>query len=135
MRRKLAVGLTCMIVAAQFAACGGGGSSTPTAPTGPAATAPTITTQPAAVAGTVGSMVAFTVVASGTAPLTYQWQKNTTAIMGATAASYTTPALQIADDGAIFAVVVTNSAGSVTSTNAKLSVAAQSAGGPSLQMS
>lgn len=51
--------------------------------------------------------------------------------MGATAASYTTAALQIGDDGAMFAVVVTNSTGTVTSTNAKLTVTAQPASGPS----
>ena len=40
-------------------------------------------------------------VATGTDPLSYQWQKNGTAIAGATAASYTTPPLQIGDDGRI----------------------------------
>jgi outer membrane protein assembly factor BamB len=132
MSRKLAGGLSCIVVAALFAACGGGGStSNPTTPGGPTATAPTITTQPVNAAGTVGSTATFTVVAAGTAPLTYQWQKNGTAISGATAASYTTPALQIGDDGAMFAVVVTNSAGTVTSSSAKLSITAQPANGPS----
>lgn len=130
MNRKLTGGLTCLVVAVLFAACGGGGStSNPTTP--PAATAPAITTQPANAAGTVGSTVTFTVVASGTDPLTYQWQKNGAAVSGATAASYATPALQIGDDGAMFAVVVTNSAGTVTSSSAKLSVTAQPASGPS----
>src|SRR5712675_615471 len=132
MNRKLAGGLSCIVVAALFAACGGGGStSNPTTPGGPAATAPTITTQPVNAAGTVGSTATFTVVAAGTTPLTYQWQKNGTAIPGASAASYTTPALQIGDDGAMFAVVVTNSAGTVTSSSAKLSITAQPASGPS----
>ena len=131
MNRKLAGGLSCIAVAALFAACGGGGStSNPMAPGAPAATAPTITTQPVNAAGIVGSTATFTVVASGTAPLSYQWQKGGTAIAGATAASYTTPALQIGDDGSMFAVVITNSAGSVTSGSAKLSVTAQPAGGP-----
>ena len=114
-------------------ACGGSGSSgdgstsTTTAPTtdptpAPSATAPSITTQPANASITAGGTVTFTVAASGTAPLTYQWQKNGTAISGATDTSYTTPAVQAADDGAIFTVVVTNSAGSVTSSGAKLSV-------------
>jgi hypothetical protein len=128
MSRKLAGGLSCIVVvAALFAACGGGGStSNPTTPS-----APTITTQPVNAAGTVGSTVTFTVVASGTDPLSYQWQKSGTAIAGTTAASYTTPALQIGDDGSVFAVVVTNSAGTVTSGNAKLSVTAQPSSGPS----
>jgi hypothetical protein len=64
------------------------------------------------------------VVASGTAPLTYQWQKNATAISGATSASYTTPAEDVGDDGVSFTVIVTNSVGSVTSSGAKLRVSA-----------
>ena len=128
MNRKLAGGLSCIVAAALLAACGGGGStSNPTTPGAPAATAPTITTQPVNAAGAVGSTATFTVVASGTAPLSYQWQKGGTAIAGAAAASYTTPALQIGDDGSMFAVVITNSAGTVTSNNAKLSVTAQPA--------
>jgi len=60
----------------------------------------------------------FTVVASRTAPLSYRWQRNGTNISGATSSSYTTPATTIADNGATFAVVVSNSAGSVTSNSA-----------------
>jgi hypothetical protein len=131
MTRRLGYGLACLAIAAIFTACGGGGSSSnPMAPSAPAATAPTITTQPANAASTVGSTATFTVVASGTDPLTYQWQKNGAAITGATSSSYTTPAIQIGDDGAMFAVVVTNSAGNVTSSSAKLSVTAMPASGP-----
>src|SRR4029077_9586998 len=57
----------------------------------------------------------FTVVAVGTAPLSYQWQKNGVNIAGATAASYTTPVTTTADSGATFQVVVSNTAGTVTS--------------------
>jgi hypothetical protein len=118
------------LVAALFAACGGGGSSSdPSTPPStdppsnpPAATAPSITTQPGDSTATVGNTATFTVVASGSSPLSYQWQKNGTAIAGATSASYTTPAVQLADNGTTFTVVVTNSAGSVTSNGAKLSV-------------
>jgi hypothetical protein len=60
--------------------------------------------------------------------LSYQWQKNGAPISGATGASYTTPAVMTADNGAVFAVVVTNSAGSVTSSNATLTVSATAAG-------
>jgi hypothetical protein len=71
---------------------------------------------------TAGQTATFTVVASGTAPLSYQWQKGGTAISGATAASYTTPATSTSDSGSQFKVVVTNSAGSVTSNAATLTV-------------
>jgi PQQ-like domain len=124
MKRKLVGGIASLVVACIFTACGGGGSKTD-----PTATAPTITTQPVDATGTVGGTATFAVVASGTAPLAYQWQKNGTAITGATGASYTTPAIQAADNGATFAVVVSNSAGSATSNSAKLTVASQP-GGP-----
>ena len=84
--------------------------------------APSITTQPASQSVTAGQTATFTVTASGTAPLTYQWQKNGTAISGGTAASYTTPATTTADNGSTFVVVVTNSAGNATSTAATLTV-------------
>ncbi|PYS56896.1 MAG: hypothetical protein DMF76_23685, partial [Acidobacteria bacterium] len=73
----------------------------------------------------------FTVVATGTAPLSYQWQKSGTAITGATSATYTTPATTSADNGAQFVVVVSNSAGSATSNAATLTVNA-SATAPSI---
>ncbi|MCK6470111.1 MAG: tandem-95 repeat protein [Planctomycetes bacterium] len=84
--------------------------------------APAITTQPASVAVTAGQAATFNVTATGTAPLSYQWRKNGTAISGATNSSYTTPATTTADHGALFSVVVSNSAGSVTSANATLTV-------------
>lgn len=98
--------------------CGGGGGSG-----GAAAVAPAITAQPTDQRVVVGTMATFTASANGTAPLSYQWQKGATAISGATASSYTTPATTLADAGATFQVVVSNSAGSVTSNSAKLTVA------------
>jgi hypothetical protein len=83
---------------------------------------PTITTQPASETVTAGQTATFTVVASGTAPLNYQWQKNGANISGATSASYTTPATTTADSGSTFDVVVSNTAGSVTSSTATLTV-------------
>src|SRR5271155_3281632 len=88
----------------------------------PAPVAPSISTQPASVTVTAGQTATFTVVASGTAPLTYQWQQNGAAISGATASSYTTPATTTADNGSTFVVVVTNSAGNATSSAATLTV-------------
>src|SRR5205807_3120724 len=72
--------------------------------------APTITTQPASQTVTAGQTATFTVTATGTAPLSYQWQKNGTAIGAATAASYTTPATTASDNGNQFTVVVSNAA-------------------------
>ncbi len=69
-----------------------------------------------------GQTATFTVVASGTAPLNYQWHKNGVNISGATGASYTTPATTTAESGSRFAVVVKNTAGTVTSAAATLTV-------------
>jgi hypothetical protein len=62
------------------------------------------------------------VVATGTAPLSYQWQKSGVNIAGATAVTYTTAATTTSDNGASFAVVVSNTAGTVTSAAATLTV-------------
>jgi hypothetical protein len=97
-------------------------SSAATLTVNPAPVAPTVTTQPASVTVTAGQTATFTVAASGTAPLTYQWQKNGAAISGATAASYTTPATVTTDSGSKFIVVVSNSAGNATSGAATLTV-------------
>src|SRR6266478_557479 len=84
--------------------------------------APLITTQPTSQTIIAGQTATFSVTASGTAPLTYQWQENGTAISGASSASYTTPATSTSDNGAQFTVLVSNSAGSVTSSAATLTV-------------
>jgi Immunoglobulin domain len=84
--------------------------------------APAITTQPANQVVTVGQTATFSVVASGTAPFSYQWQKNNASISGATSSSYTTPATTQADSATTFRVVVSNPAGNITSNNATLTV-------------
>ena len=86
---------------------------------------PGIATQPASQSVGVGDPVTFTVVATGSARLTYQWQRNGTAIAGAQAATYTLPSTRLADSGAQFGVVVTNALGSVTSAAATLTVTAR----------
>ncbi|HYL71983.1 MAG TPA: hypothetical protein VEY89_11845 [Candidatus Dormibacteraeota bacterium] len=91
---------------------------------GVSAAPPVITSQPADANIHAGQTATFSVVASGSAPLAYQWRKNGAAIAGATAAAYTTPAAPTSDTGAMFSVVVSNSAGSVTSRSARLGVSA-----------
>jgi unsaturated rhamnogalacturonyl hydrolase len=88
----------------------------------PAPAAPSITTQPANQTVTAGQTATFSVVATGTAPLSYQWQKSGANIAGATSSSYSTPATTSADNGATFSVVVTNSVNSITSASATLTV-------------
>ena len=92
--------------------------------TGTGAAGPTITTQPENQSVKVGQTAGFSVVAKGTATLTYQWKKNGTVIAGATAASYATPAATTADNNARFTVVITDSTGNVTSNAAVLTVTA-----------
>ena len=103
-----------------------GNSQTAILTVNPGTGAPTITTQPANQTVKTGQTATFAVVASGTAPRSYQWQKNGANISGATSASYTTPATTSADNGSTFKVVVSNSAGSVTSSAATLTVNAVS---------
>jgi hypothetical protein len=85
-------------------------------------TPPSIATQPVSQTVNLGQTATFSVAATGTAPLSYQWRKNGVAISGATSASYTTPAALLADNGAQFSVIVSNAGGSVTSANAVLTV-------------
>jgi DNA-binding beta-propeller fold protein YncE len=85
--------------------------------------AASISTQPMSQAVTLGGTATFTVVAGGSAPLTYQWYKYGVAISGATAASYTTPATVASDSGSEFTVTVSNPANMpVTSVPAALLV-------------
>ncbi|MCE4555776.1 carboxypeptidase regulatory-like domain-containing protein [Roseateles cellulosilyticus] len=86
------------------------------------ATLPVVTEQPRDASARVGETASFAVTVVGSAPLTYQWQRNGVDIAGATAAAYTTPALALADQGALYRVVVRNAYGSATSAPALLSV-------------
>jgi Abnormal spindle-like microcephaly-assoc'd, ASPM-SPD-2-Hydin len=92
-----------------------------------AAVAPSISTQPVGRTVTAGQTSSFSVTASGTATLTYQWMKNGAAISGANAASYTSPATKTTDSGSQFSVIVTNGSGSVSSSSATLTVTAAAA--------
>lgn len=100
----------------------GGGNKGPSYSPPPSVTAPSITSQPADTSVTLGQSAMFSVTAAGSPPLTYQWEKNGAAIAGAASASYTTPATAAADSGSMYLVVVTNSAGTVSSNSAVLTV-------------
>ena len=122
MRRPiLVIQLTGLLVALVIAGCAGLTASN-SSNSQSKAVAPTISAQPASQTVTAGQTATFSVTASGTSPLSYQWQKNSTNIAGATAANYTTPATTSSDNGAKFDVVVSNSAGSITSAIATLTV-------------
>ncbi|MEY4489220.1 MAG: hypothetical protein RIQ79_1728, partial [Verrucomicrobiota bacterium] len=89
--------------------------------------APSVLANPSNAALLVGASNTFTATASGTAPLTYQWQFSSDAganyadISGATALSYTVSNAQLANTG-LYRLVVTNGQGSATSTAATLTV-------------
>jgi hypothetical protein len=85
-------------------------------------TAPVIGAQPSNQIVAVGQTATFSALATGSPPLSYQWQKGQTPIPGATAANYTTPATSISDSGTQFSVVVSNSSGNTPSKSAKLMV-------------
>jgi Immunoglobulin domain len=83
--------------------------------------APQITTQPASQAVAIGSNVTFSVVATGNAPLSYQWKFNGGNLSGKTAPTLALNSVQPADDGN-YTVVVSNPIGQATSQPALLSV-------------
>jgi pectin methylesterase-like acyl-CoA thioesterase len=84
---------------------------------------PVITNQPVSLVVTNSQSASFTVVAGGVPAPGYQWFKNNSAnpIAGATDATFTIPSTAPSDSATYF-VVVTNAAGSVTSSNVTLSV-------------
>jgi hypothetical protein len=91
------------------------------------AVAPAITVQPADRAVTEGQNASFSVTATGTAP-SYQWQRSTDGGTvyadepGASAATLVLAAVPLAHNGHLFRAVITNAAGSVTSSAALLTV-------------
>ncbi|MFT3831376.1 MAG: hypothetical protein QM691_16900 [Opitutaceae bacterium] len=99
-------------------------SSTTTTSSAPAVTvaAPSITAQPASLSVTEGTSASFSISATGDS-LSYQWYKDGSALAGATAATYTIASAATTAAGS-YTVSVVNSAGSVTSSAATLTVAA-----------
>jgi hypothetical protein len=82
---------------------------------------PIITQQPQTQSVGAGETVTFSVQANGTAPLSYQWQKDGTDIPGAIGNSYLIARTQPTDE-ADYAVVVRNLGGMTTSASARLTV-------------
>jgi glucose/arabinose dehydrogenase len=83
---------------------------------------PGINAQPANTTVGLGQTATFSVAATGSQPLSYQWQRGGVDIAGATSSSYTTDPLAFSDNGATFKVTVTNAFGSITSATATLTV-------------
>ena len=80
-----------------------------------------ITGQPQNQIVKAGTTATFTVTATGTAPLTYQWLKDTTAVPGGTSATLNLYRVRAADAGQ-YSVTVGNAAGKVSSLTAALTV-------------
>jgi len=85
------------------------------------ATGPAITKQPSNVTVSLGQMAIFTVTATGSAPLNYQWMKNGTTIPLANSSSFTINSVATTDTGQ-YSVTITNGSGSVTSNKATLKI-------------
>ena len=82
---------------------------------------PAITQQPVNMATNAGGSVTFSITATGTPPLNYQWYFNSGVLANATNAVLTLTGVTTNQAGT-YSVVVTNVAGSVTSSNAVLTV-------------
>ena len=102
--------------------CGGSGPSVGTPPM--PVSAPEISTQPQNQSVPMGLSATYIVVATGS-NLQYQWLENGSLISGATSAAYTTPTTAFSNTGSSFTVTVNDSAGSVTSNPASLTVTAR----------
>ncbi|MEP7165820.1 MAG: PQQ-dependent sugar dehydrogenase [Ferruginibacter sp.] len=84
-------------------------------------TAPMISNQPQSQTVAQGNPVTFNVSVTGSAPLSYQWKKNTNDISGANSSSYIIAAVNSSDAGN-YSVFVSNATGNVTSNDAVLTV-------------
>lgn len=126
MLRPIGLVASAGLLVALGACHGGGGGAAPVAQQSSTTTAPSITTQPSSETVAVGGTATFTVVATGSPPLSYQWSKGGVPITGAVFATYTTPVVASTDDGAMYSVLVSNSAGVVTSGSARVTVTPRS---------
>jgi hypothetical protein len=111
--------------ALSFIGCGNG-KSTPSAPN----EAVSITMQPLNQTVPIGETATFTVTATSTSPLSYQWSMNGVDIPGATGTSYSTPVPQPSTPGSTaigsFQVKVSSAASSIVSNAATLTAGPRS---------
>jgi pectin methylesterase-like acyl-CoA thioesterase len=87
-------------------------------------TIPTITSQPTNTTANAGSAASFSASAFGQPAPVYQWRRNGTNISGATNSILAIGSTRLVDNG-IYSVIVSNSAGVVTSSNASLAIPAE----------
>ena len=92
------------------------------------AVAPVVSTQPTSQTASLGGTLTLSVVATGTAPVSYQWSRGGVIIAGATSATLALNNLQASDAGA-YTVAVSNAGGTVTSNAATVTLAARSIAG------
>lgn len=83
---------------------------------------PKIIQQPNGVSVKAGDVATFAVVAQGDDPLSYQWQRTGQNVEGGTAATLTVNDVKQSDNDALYTCVVTNPAGSATTSQARLTV-------------
>lgn len=91
-------------------------------------TSPTVTVPPQNTTRTVGQNATFTVTATGTSPMTYQWKLGGANISGATTTSYTTNSVVLSANGSQYTVGVTNACGGAVSSAATLTVTGSAPG-------
>jgi len=120
-RRRGIFGLALVLVGTSCTE-GAGAPAAPSPPPSPRIIAPTITSQPQSTSVNQGQTATFTVSASGSAPFDYQWRRNGTPVAGATTPAFVLASASASDDGAEFTVAVSNAAGTVVSSAARLSV-------------
>ncbi len=121
--RNLLLCAVLMAMSISLFACSGSTGTSTGDKLPPGGTAPAITQQPASLTVTAGQAATFSVMATGTAPLSYQWFMNGTA-SGTNSDTFSIGAATVGQTGAHIDVTVTNAAGAVTSAMAILTVTA-----------